>query len=327
MTSAIGGFFELSLNDFGSVYHDSAYALNTGRNALEFILRERNVKKVLLPYYTCDALLIPLQRLGISYRFYYLDENLSPIIKNYKEDECVIINNYFGIQDADIEKWLEKNDFHVIIDNSQAFYHKILNKSVGVFYSSRKFFGVPDGGFAYTEKQNDYYDNLMIDKSFKRCSHLVRRIDLSPEEAYNEYLKNESLLNRVEVKKMSELSSFLLKNIHFDEIKSKRKSNFEFLHKTFEKENRLTKIINQNRNSTPMIYPLLIENGIHLRDYLINNRIYVAQYWPNVLEWLGKEQTLEEKLVKNLVALPIDQRISESDLDRMTYIILNYFNE
>lgn len=326
MTKAIGGFFELSLNDFGSIYHDSAYAINTGRNALEFILRENNVKKVLLPYYTCDALLTPVKRLNISYRFYHLTENLLPIIENYNKDECIIINNYFGIQDNDIELWLDKNNFKVIIDNSQAFYHKVFKKTLGVFYSTRKFFGVPDGGFAYTGKQTDYYDNLRIDKSDKRFDHLIKRIDLGPEQAYNDYLINESLLESVEIKKMSELSSAILKNIQFDEIKSKRKSNFDFLHKTFEKENKLTNIINQNRNSTPMIYPLLVKDGNLLQEFLIENKIYVAKYWPNVLEWLVKKQTLEEDLARNLVALPIDQRITYTDLTRMVTIISTYFN-
>ena len=31
----IGGYFELELNDYGSVYHDKAIAVNSGRNALE----------------------------------------------------------------------------------------------------------------------------------------------------------------------------------------------------------------------------------------------------------------------------------------------------
>ena len=33
--NAIGGYFELELQDHGSMYHDGATALNTGRNAFE----------------------------------------------------------------------------------------------------------------------------------------------------------------------------------------------------------------------------------------------------------------------------------------------------
>ncbi len=32
--NAIGGYFALELNDFGSVFHDKAIAVNSGRNAL-----------------------------------------------------------------------------------------------------------------------------------------------------------------------------------------------------------------------------------------------------------------------------------------------------
>ena len=56
--SAIGGYFELELNKQGE-YHQDAIRLNTGRNALEYIILANNYKKIYIPYITCAVLLQP----------------------------------------------------------------------------------------------------------------------------------------------------------------------------------------------------------------------------------------------------------------------------
>ena len=68
--NAIGGYFELELRDYGTVYHDMGAALNSGRNALEYILRSGpRYDNVYLPYYTCDVMLQTLKRLKYSVRW------------------------------------------------------------------------------------------------------------------------------------------------------------------------------------------------------------------------------------------------------------------
>ena len=42
MKKAIGGYFELELNDYGTIFHDNAIALNSARHAFEYILRIDN---------------------------------------------------------------------------------------------------------------------------------------------------------------------------------------------------------------------------------------------------------------------------------------------
>lgn len=66
----IGGFFELELSFKGTGIHQHSILLNTGRNALEYILKAKRYQKLYLPYYTCDVLLEPLQRLKVEYEFY-----------------------------------------------------------------------------------------------------------------------------------------------------------------------------------------------------------------------------------------------------------------
>ena len=51
---AFGGYFELEVFE-GSVFHDDAVSLNTGRNALGYVLEARGIERILLPDYLCDS--------------------------------------------------------------------------------------------------------------------------------------------------------------------------------------------------------------------------------------------------------------------------------
>jgi len=63
-----------------------------------------------------------------------------------------------------------------------------------------------------------------------------------------------------------------------------------------------------------MIYPFLIDNGQELKKKLIENKIFVATYWPNVFGWTDKD-SFEYKLTKHLLPLPIDQRYEKNELN------------
>ena len=59
-----------------------------------------------------------------------------------------------------------------------------------------------------------------------------------------------------------------------------------------------------------------MRNGI-----LIDNKIYVAKYWPNVLQWSQKD-SLEYELTENIIPIPIDQRYNSNDMNRIVDLII-----
>ncbi|XHR96722.1 hypothetical protein ACFJIV_08730 [Mucilaginibacter sp. UC70_90] len=67
----IGGYLELELPK-GNEYYPDLVRLNTGRNALEYILIQKKYHKIYIPYFTCDVLLEPIARTGIQYQFYHV---------------------------------------------------------------------------------------------------------------------------------------------------------------------------------------------------------------------------------------------------------------
>jgi hypothetical protein len=60
-----------------------------------------------------------------------------------------------------------------------------------------------------------------------------------------------------------------------------------------------------------------------LKQKLIENRIFVATYWPNVFEWC-RSKDLEYNLANNLLPLPIDQRYGKEELCYIVSKLENY---
>lgn len=314
----IGGYFELELNK-RIEYHRDAIALNTARNALEYILTAKKYHKVYIPYFTCDVILEPFQKLNIAYEFYNIDENFEPIFDYNKisENQAFLYTNYFALKDKFI-KFLAEKTYNLIIDNAQSFFSKPL-QGLDTFYSPRKFFGVPDGAYLYSDTKLG--QELKTDKSITKFSHLLKRIDNSAEEGYLDFINNDRSLKNNPIKKMSSLTSELLASINYESIVAIRKENMAYLHFSLSGSNKLK--FDTKEIGVPMVYPLLTEDGIGLRKHLINNKIFTAKYWPNVTNWV-KKNSLEYFLVENLVAIPIDQRYTENDMNFILNIINNY---
>jgi hypothetical protein len=314
----IGGYFELELNDFGSVYHDGALALNSGRNAFEYIILLRGYSKVHIPYFTCDVLLEPLKRNNIEYTFYHIDEEFLPVSLDISATEAILYTNYFGINQNGVRE-VTKSFKHVIIDNSQAFFDLPL-ENTDTFYSPRKFFGIPDGGFAYTSKANRK-NNLETDQSSDRMEHLIMRIENGAESGYLAFKENDKKLTDQTIKGMSNITLRLLKNIQFNKVLKTRLDNFKFLHNNLKHLNKLSDVIDLSSYVGPMVYPLWIENAQEIKERLFQNKIYIANYWKSVLD-IAPINSVEHGFVEECVFLPIDQRYGEFEMNIILKLVL-----
>jgi hypothetical protein len=313
---AIGGYFELELQQ-GEHYHKKALRLNTARNCLEYVLRARQYKKIYIPYYTCEVILEPIQKLNIDYEFYSIDQKLEPI-KEYKlsKDEAFLYTNYFGLKQNAVVSLSGCYGINLIVDNSQAFFADPIDR-IDTFYSARKFFGVPDGAYLYTDTFFD--EDFEQDISYERMEHLLKRIDIGTEAGYVDFQRNDDLLINQPIKKMSNLTEKILKSIDYDKVKRDRQQNYKYLHNHLKDKNSLSLICNED--DVPMVYPFLAEMS-NLKQKLISEKIFVATYWPNVLEWCS-EIEFEYILVKNIISLPIDQRWNECDMQQIIHVIEN----
>lgn len=319
MMNSIGGYFSLELQRNKSFLHNDGILLNTGRNALEYILRALgDVQLIYIPYYTCSVILEPLNKLGVSYCFYHINMCLEISSEiNLKKGEYLLYTNYFGIKDEYIKDISHVYGNRLIVDNAQAFYAEPID-GISTIYSPRKFVGIPDGGIAYCAEK---YEIIKYDESYERCSHLLKRYDLGAGGGYEDFHMNSAKLYDLPICKMSKLTEAMMCNIDFEVIMQCRWHNFMYLHEVLASNNPLA-IPSVGSFACPMVYPYYTQD-VSLRVKLIEQEIFVARYWPNVLEWCNNESE-EFALCEHIIPIPVDQRYCEKDMERIIKIVKEY---
>ena len=306
----IGGYFELELPHYPE-YHPHAIALNSGRFCLEYILRCRRYEKVYVPYFTCSSAIEPIVKLGIPYEFYSINKEYR-IMGNVtlKEGEALLYTNYWGLQDDYCAKLAGKYGKRLILDYTQAFFSRPID-GIDTFYSCRKFFGVPDGGYLYTDAKAGF--GLEQDESYTRMASLVKRIDLSPEAGYDDFHKTSASFHALPIRRMSRLTKRMMQGIDYGRVASRRLDNYNQLRRQLGGRGLCY-------GEVPMVFPYESAQGQGLRKRLIDNKVFVAKYWPNVDEWAGKD-ALETWMANHILPLPIDQRYGVGDMERIVKLI------
>ena len=319
MMDAIGGYFELADYEEGTFPHNEGVLLNTGRNALEYILRSIGVKCVYLPYYTCGVVLEPLRKLRIPWVFYHINarfeiaDAIAP-----KEGEYIIVNNYFGVKDEYIRTLADKYGDHLIVDCAQALFFAPI-PGIKCFYSTRKFVGVADGGVAYIGKpQLNEVPVYGAECTAEHDSHLFKRKEFGAEAGFAEYQENEKKLDGQPIRWMSDTTKMILDHIDYDRVVARRRENYLFLHEAIGKKNSLA-LPESDTFACPMVYPFMPNTESNLRNRLIDNRVYVARYWPDIKLIDGFE--VEYSLAGGIIPIPVDQRYGEGEMRRIVEII------
>lgn len=310
---AIGGYFGLELRH-GEHYHKDAIRLNTARNCFEYVLRSRQYTKVYIPYYTCEVMLEPLKKLGVQYEFYSINEKLEPVVlPDLKENEAFLYTNYYGLKQDCVLKLANCFGNRLIVDNAQAFYAKPI-QGIDTFYSARKFFGVADGAYLYTDCRLEV--NFEQDQSYDRMSHLLKRTDVGAEFGYRDFRLNDDSLINNPIRRMSNLTEKILGSIDYENCREKRIENYKYLDEHLKSSNKIH--FDLADGAAPMVYPYWI-NDDSLRKKMIDNKIYVATYWPNVCQWCQKGN-MEQEFVSDLLPLPIDQRYGKQDMENVVFL-------
>lgn len=317
----IGGYFSLELNE-GRERHSHAIHLNAGRYALEYILKARKYRKIYLPYYICDSVMEPIKRQGVKYEFYHINEQLEPATELHPQaDEAVLWVNYFGLKDRRASSFCYAYP-NTILDQTQAFYSEQGNYyddptvHCDTFYSCRKFFGVPDGAYLYTNCMIN--EEIPQDESFDRMTFLTKRIDRSPQEAYADFQAHDEKMSTVGMRRMSRLTEAMMHGIDYTIKANRRIQNFHILDDALRATNNFKG--DMDYATVPLVYPYLVEDGVRLRQHLIERQVFCARYWPNVLEWC-KPGDFEYLLAENLVCLPIDQRYGDEEMNQIIDLI------
>lgn len=301
-----GGYIELE--EFtGQEYYQDALAFNSGRSCLGYLIENKKIHEMYIPYFMCATVRECCERYQVKYNYYHIDEHFVPILpNNIKSDAYIYIVNFYGQLDNSYIQWLKRRYGNIILDNTQDFFRKPM-EYIDTIYVCRKFFGVADGAYLYTDisSEKEYQADIVCD----RMDFILGRYEKNANVYYESYQKNNDFFSNKEVMLCSKLSRNLLKVVDYQKCHEVRTANYEFLFHEFLDINRLElKLI-----EGAFAYPLYITNGRIIRKLLIEKKIYVPTLWMDVLE-VCKENELEAKYALDILPLPVDQRYTQKDM-------------
>lgn len=310
----IGGYLELD-NFIKNEYYSELLGLNTGRNALKYLMKSRNIQKIHIPYFLCDSIRDWLIKHNYNIEFYSINEEFKPKFDRYLDsNEYILIVNYYGqLKNKEILEFKRKYN-NIIIDNTQAFFQHPI-KGIDTFYSCRKFFGVPDG--AYLSTDTFIKGDLEVDKSFHRMIHILGRYEGEASDYYNSFQENDRSFKQESLKAMSRLTRNILGAIEYDRIMHIRSENFIYLDQGLRSKNKL----NLKAPKVAFAYPFYCENGMEIRKKLAEKKIYIPTLWPNILQDMP-EESIEYQYALNILPLPCDQRYGKDDMNDLIEEIL-----
>ena len=303
----IGGYIEFE-HYHGSMLHEDAIAINCGRNCLAYLFKSRGIKKLKVPYFICNSIFNVCDREGVEKVYYHIGMDFKPTPDlTLEPDEWLYLVNLYGqLSNDEIQGYVDKFG-RVIVDQANDYYVEPLS-GVDTFYTCRKWFGVADGAFLYSDKP--LVEEFPQDESYDRMEFLLGRYERTANEFYAGYNANNKYFIDQPIKHMSKLTCNLLRGIDYEFVEKRRKENFEYLHTHLRMQNKLL------LKPAAFMYPFMIDGGAMLRKKLQEERIYIPTLWPTVFE-VAEPDSLEYQMAKNILPLPIDQRYGSEEMEYM----------
>lgn len=322
----LGSYIEYPLEKgkelFQNIDNNDKIRLNSCRAAILHSIKCYNVKKVWIAKYQCDVVKEFLVRNNIEVMEYDIDLDFNPLLEVNNNDTAIVLTNYFGILgDKHFDPLIEKYN-NVIIDNAQALFYHPKHNCLNC-YSPRKFVATPDGAYVIGKNVNKF--SYSQDVSSDTCQFLFMRYEYGCNgNGYKNKKENDYRIDNSDILLMSNLTYSLLDSFDYNDIIAKRKKNFEYTRKIFDKINNIDLNSICDPDCVPMGYPLLIEN-IDIISKFHEKHIYQARYWEYMLKDYNSD-TLEYLLASRLALICTDQRYSNKEIDYQYEIVNELLN-
>jgi dTDP-4-amino-4,6-dideoxygalactose transaminase len=217
---------------------------------------------------------------------------------------------------------------YTIEDCTQCLYSDISRADSDFMVGSiRKWTGTPDGGFAVCregvfnkkpDRPDKDLEEAKIKASYAKYRYLFEHKG-DKGEMLAMYRSAEDILNNQEViYNISEMSAKVQANLDVNELKSKRRANFELLSQKLKQY--VQPVFTLKDREVPLYFPVLVKDRGALQKHLVANAIYAPVVWPK-----DDKQTKQcegaENAYEHLLCIPIDQRYGLDDMDRIVEVI------
>lgn len=334
----------------------------SGREAIALALsslaenRPDVCKRCLLPAYMCDSVFFPFERAGWEIYFYPIEttleaeeEKLRQMIENIRPG-LLFVHAYYGVDTwkpmrSLVREW-KGQGICIMEDVTQSYYLPEAGLEADyVVGSLRKWYPVPDGGFAAS-------DALLTTGLEAGSEFTQRRIELLTEKWNYLYglgtaeekarLKEDYLLKNKGTEEwldafdgisaLSAEAARILKNTNEKKCRNIRNANCSYLlerisgrasfHPVFP-----VKEQNNDAMNAPLYFPVYAEHRDELQKFLSMQDIYAPVLWPVGRENQSSISEAEAYIYGHMLALPIDQRYKAEEMERIACALIKYDNE
>lgn len=320
--------------------------LKSGRNAIKALCRYLSdyKKKVMLPVYTCETVILPFIEEGWEVCYYPLNRDLtineSLFIQKFDVEipSVILLHSYFGFNTIESETPIEycKNRGAIIVeDMTQSLFSEHHIQCADYYVASfRKFLAIPNGGVIISKKK---LRDIKIEPSDNR----IDEIALNAFDLKADYFKGETEEKKVafrekyqlladlivlnaEIQRISMVSEKIIFSCDKDKVNRQRQSNYKMLLKAIKKIKYITPVLNLELDGcTPLYFPIYVEHREKLQAYLKDYRIYCPIIWRKPPQ-LSVEDKETNYMYKHMLCIPIDQRYGVEEMNKIIDVLNEY---
>jgi dTDP-4-amino-4,6-dideoxygalactose transaminase len=317
---------------------------SSGRGAICLAIesvKNKIPKTALLPAYCCESMILPFEKHGFTISFYDINSKLEADIDSIqaqtRKDIGIFVHlGYFGFEtNHELGSLLEKlkaSGTFILEDVTHTLLSNFKRNELNDFYiaSIRKWIGIPGGGFVSSKEKHTYKLEKVTEFSIIRQNALIKKSEYI--KTWNESLKSEflDLFKRAEdildndpqAYKIDSASETILHNTNFKELIEKRRRNYSYLSETIQNNKNIKCIFPElPAGICPLFLPVYSDNRDKLQKYLIENKVFAPIHWPKPTKVDPKKNPGCENIRNNIISIPIDQRYSLAEMDKIAYII------
>lgn len=318
----IGGYLEFE-NLGGREYHPGCLKFNLGRCAITWYLNEVGCRTLYLPWFICASVTDAVTDAGIKILRYHIRNDFRPdteeLPETLEDNAWLFIDNAYGqLTNEEIADLKDRYD-RILVDNTHAFFQKPAAHTATV-YSVRKFLGVTDGAYLYSDREIS--EPSLLDKSYDRFTHVLGRYEMDAGTFYQRMLDNAHSYEGAPPARMSRLTENILGGLDYGRIAGSRMTNYKTLASRLAQYNLLDSDgCLRVPDIGPFVYPMLVENGPAVRKELAAQKIFVPTYWSDLIKEAPRG-SIEQKYASDILALPCDQRYDETDMETVAEALL-----
>ena len=340
--NVIGGEFEQSslqigprerLNEFTRGLTGTWTA--SGRSALALVLQHlqaRGVRHVHLPSYLCQAVILPVQALGLEYSFYPVDATLMAH-PDPPPGAAVVLIHYFGwLNPATAALRAEAGRlFCLVEDASQALlsdWSASPNVSRFVFLSPRKFGPAPLGGWCNIHAELDEPSSAVEALAWRSLAARLARgaclaepdapVDPAVETFYlAAFHAVETFLNTHPTSTaVPQIALDIIAGLDWNDIATRRRANWQCLNELLSEHVEVLMPV-LPADVVPLGYVVRLRERDQVRARLASQRIFCPVHWPLPVEVSARRFPDAASLAETCLTLPIDQRYGLDDMVRI----------